>query len=221
MYLSASCSVNFYKFFGSACISPDLLLKDFYLKDFSFCSYSIILFPFFQYEEKGREQYFLVNNNYYYLFQIAEQVKKRFLGTVLLHAWGNPTLCEEKIPNNSMSYVDPSGHVQRAYGGVRTTNLAHETVTAGEGRRAEDNKSGRNSLGVVTGSENGDVSRMMRGKQGNIGLIPQEVANSGYAKEFSPSNIGRMQKGLAPRVLSTQQYGGALSYVLHHKKPNL
>lgn len=95
---------------------------------------------------------------------------------------------------------------------------------------------------MVTGSGNGSVSRMMRGTQGNIGLIPQEVAdklsgrsfnnfnefrsafwkevaNSTYAKEFSSGNIGRMQKGLAPRVLDTQQYGGALSYVLHHKKP--
>ena len=103
-------------------------------------------------------------------------------------------------------------------------------------------ESGRNSLGVVTGSGNSNVSRMMRGKQGNIGLIPQEVAsklkgrsfngfddfrgefwkevaNSSYAKEFSFSNVGRMQKGLAPRVLDTQQYDGALSYVLHHKKP--
>jgi len=47
--------------------------------------------------------------------------------------------------NNLVSYVDPSGHVQRAYGGVRTTNLAHEsheTVTAGEGRRAGDNRGG-------------------------------------------------------------------------------
>ena len=87
---------------------------------------------------------------------------------------------------------------------------------------------------MVTGSGNGSVSRMMRGTQGNIGLIPQEVAdklsgrsfnnfnefrsafwkevaNSTYAKEFSSGNIGRMQKGLAPRVLDTQQYGGALN----------
>ena len=30
------------------------------------------------YEEKSREQYFLVKNNYYYLFELAEQVKKSF-----------------------------------------------------------------------------------------------------------------------------------------------
>lgn len=33
---------------------------------------------FKEYEEKSREHYFLVKNNYYYLFQLAEQVKKRF-----------------------------------------------------------------------------------------------------------------------------------------------
>lgn len=33
---------------------------------------------FKEYEEKSREQYFLVKNNYYYLFGIAEQIKKQF-----------------------------------------------------------------------------------------------------------------------------------------------
>lgn len=33
---------------------------------------------FREYEERGREQYFLVKNNYYYLFGLAEQVKKQF-----------------------------------------------------------------------------------------------------------------------------------------------
>ncbi len=33
---------------------------------------------FKEYEEKGREQYFLVKNNYYCLFFLAEQVKKQF-----------------------------------------------------------------------------------------------------------------------------------------------
>ena len=33
---------------------------------------------FKSYEEKSREQYFFVKNNYYYLFELAEQVKKRF-----------------------------------------------------------------------------------------------------------------------------------------------
>lgn len=33
---------------------------------------------FKEYEEKSREQYFLVKTNYYYLFELAEQVKKQF-----------------------------------------------------------------------------------------------------------------------------------------------
>ena len=103
-------------------------------------------------------------------------------------------------------------------------------------------KSGRNFDGVVTGSGNGNVSRMMRGTQGNIGLIPQEianklsgrsfnsfddfrsafwkeVANSSYASEFSTKNITRMSKGLAPKVVKSQQYGRLSSYILHHKTP--
>ena len=40
---------------------------------------------FKSYEEKSREQYFFVKNNYYYLFELAEQVKKEvFSGGFLL-----------------------------------------------------------------------------------------------------------------------------------------
>lgn len=35
---------------------------------------------FKEYEEKSREQYFHVKNNYYYLFQLAEEIKKSFFG---------------------------------------------------------------------------------------------------------------------------------------------
>lgn len=103
-------------------------------------------------------------------------------------------------------------------------------------------KNGRNSPDVVTGSGNGNVSRMMRGTQGNIGLVTKEVANklrkrsfnnfaefrsafwkevanSSYAGEFSTSNITRMGKGLAPKVTKSQRYGKLSSYVLHHKTP--
>ena len=150
--------------------------------------------------------------------------------------WGDGLNLYAYCANNPVRYFDPSGHQKKP------------NCPGTEGEAATDKQpgveieSGRNSSGVVTGSGNGSVSRMMRGTQGNIGLIPQEVAdklsgrsfnnfnefrsafwkevaNSTYAKEFSSGNIGRMQKGLAPRVLDTQQYGGALSYVLHHKKP--
>jgi len=33
---------------------------------------------FREYEEQGREQYFVVKNNYYYLFELAESIKKEF-----------------------------------------------------------------------------------------------------------------------------------------------
>ncbi len=33
---------------------------------------------FKEYEEQGREQYFVVKNNYYYLFEVAETIKKEF-----------------------------------------------------------------------------------------------------------------------------------------------
>ncbi|APM41269.1 colicin [Clostridium kluyveri] len=82
----------------------------------------------------------------------------------------------------------------------------------------------------------------MRGSNGNIGLVPKEVAdnlggrefsnfdefrkafwkeysNSSYASEFSKSNIKRMSQGLAPKAPASQQYGKISSYVLHHKNP--
>ena len=39
---------------------------------------SILPTRFKEYEERSREQYFYVKNNYYYLFELAEDVKKRF-----------------------------------------------------------------------------------------------------------------------------------------------
>ena len=104
-------------------------------------------------------------------------------------------------------------------------------------------KGGRNSAGVAVGGENlSDAKRMMHGSQGNAGVVPKEiadkmrgkqyssfdafredfwksVADSSYAGEFSTSNIGRMRKGLAPKVVSSQTYGQLDRYVLHHKTP--
>ena len=97
--------------------------------------------------------------------------------------------------------------------------------------------------GAVSGGENlSDVSRMMRGSNGNAGVIPkeiadnlrgrnfnnfdefreafwQEVGNSKYANEFGASNITRMKDGLAPIAQKSQQYGKIKSYVLHHMDP--
>jgi len=75
------------------------------------------------------------------------------------------------VENNPVSYVDPSGHVQRAYGGVRTTNLAHETheiITAVEGRRTGDNKSGSSSKTVY--------------REDRASVVPEDV----FQNDFSP-----------------------------------
>lgn len=87
-----------------------------------------------------------------------------------------------------------------------------------------------------------DSTQLLRGTNGNAGLIPKSigeqlsgrqfknfdefrgefwklVADSDYAAEFSTSNITRMKDGLAPIAHSSQQYGGIKSYILHHSKP--
>ena len=46
-----------------------------------------------------------------------------------------------------------------------------------------------------------------------------EMADSKYASEFSAPNVSRMKKGLAPKVVLGQSYGGLSSYILHHMNP--
>ena len=101
----------------------------------------------------------------------------------------------------------------------------------------------RNSQGVVTGGNNlSNATRIMRGTDGNIGVVPkeitdnlrgrtfnnfdefrsafwQELGNSKYASEFNSSNISRMLNGSSPIAPKSQQYGKIKSYVLHHKQP--
>ncbi|UZQ50422.1 hypothetical protein [Clostridium kluyveri] len=101
----------------------------------------------------------------------------------------------------------------------------------------------RNVSEIASGGENlSNPLKSMRGSNGNIGLVPKEVAdnlggrefsnfdefrkafwkeysNSSYASEFSKSNIKRMSQGLAPKAPASQQYGKISSYVLHHKNP--
>ena len=134
--------------------------------------------------------------------------------------------------SNEQTTEQPS-EPQPNTGAAQTTTAQHGTV--GEG--------GRNSAGLVTGGENlSDAKRMMHGSQGNAGVVPKEiadkmrgkqfssfdafredfwktVADSSYASEFSTSNIGRMRKGRAPKVVPSQTYGQLDSYVLHHKTP--
>jgi hypothetical protein len=86
---------------------------------------------------------------------------------------------------------------------------------------------------------------MLRGTEGNVGLIPQqiaerlsgrqfgsfrqfreafwrEVADSPYAAEFQRINIrnlARMRKGFAPLARSSQMHNGQFKFLLHHRLP--
>ncbi|MDE6847457.1 MAG: hypothetical protein K2J99_17055 [Lachnospiraceae bacterium] len=51
---------------------------------------------FAEYELKGREEYFRVKNNYYYLFGIAETIKERFFGKKLRYELRAG--CNEEVP---------------------------------------------------------------------------------------------------------------------------
>ncbi len=47
-------------------------------------------------------------------------------------------------------------------------------------------KGGRNSIGVVLVGENlSNVTRMMHGRQGNVGVVPKEIADKMRGKQFS------------------------------------
>lgn len=53
---------------------------------------------FREYEERSREEYFLVKNNYYYLFELAEQIKKIFFQAQFQYELWVSTKKEEKEP---------------------------------------------------------------------------------------------------------------------------
>lgn len=113
-----------------------------------------------------------------------------------------------------------------------------------KGKTKNSNKTNpRKEPGTASGGENKrNPKKMMHGSQGNIGIIPKQVAdnlrgkqyenfdqfrqdiwreigNSEYAQEFAQHNIARMKKGLAPVAVAGQQYGKISSYVFHHKNP--
>jgi RHS repeat-associated protein len=103
----------------------------------------------------------------------------------------------------------------------------------------------RRTRGVATGGTKlaEGAGGWLRGTHGNAGLVPKEVADRMRGKEFrdfdhfreefwlavsqeprlteqfSPQNVGRIQKGWAPRVVQGQQLGDQTSYILHHRTP--
>ena len=141
--------------------------------------------------------------------------------------------------SNPVMYSDPSGFAAtQSLNGCNPKN-------GGE----KDSKSGRVSInpryerGTVTGSEGlYDVDKMMRGSQGNIGIIPKEIGeklqgrtinnfddfrealwyeigHSKYADEFSLGNRTLMKRGKAPFAVPEQWNGKNGKYVIHHRKP--
>ncbi len=100
----------------------------------------------------------------------------------------------------------------------------------------------RKQPGTVTGENLPDTDKMMRGTEGNLGIIPKDIAdqlkgrefksfdefrsefwktvgNSKYASEFSTANVSNMRNGYAPFVTESQTLGGRVRYELHHKVP--
>jgi hypothetical protein len=103
----------------------------------------------------------------------------------------------------------------------------------------------RNTPGIATGGENLSVvtGKWLKGSEGNVGIVPKQIADklrgkkfssfdklrnefwlaisqeSILADQFSKSNITRMSGGLAPIALENQWLGENKSYVLHHKTP--
>ena len=141
--------------------------------------------------------------------------------------------------NNPVNYYDPEGHEKCP---VEAVKKAAKKVRGGS-------KSGKTSInpryerGTVTGSEGlYDVDKMMRGSQGNIGIIPKEIGeklqgrtynnfdefrealwyeigHSKYANEFSLGNRTLIKKGNAPFAVPEQWNGKNGKYVIHHRKP--
>ena len=142
--------------------------------------------------------------------------------------------------NNPVMYSDPSG-----FEATPTQQSMCKRKNGGE----KDSKSGRVSInlryerGTVTGSEGlYDVDKMMRGSQGNIGIIPKEIGeklqgrtinnfdyfrealwyeigHSKYADEFSLGNRTLMKREKAPFAVPKQWNGKNGKYVIHHRKP--
>jgi hypothetical protein len=103
----------------------------------------------------------------------------------------------------------------------------------------------RNTPGVPEGGQNLPIvtNRWLKGTDGNLGLVPRQVAQSlsgrlfrnfgdfreefwkavasdaNLSSQFTRSNLKRMAKGRAPIAPRRQHFGSFQSYVLHHKTP--
>ena len=101
----------------------------------------------------------------------------------------------------------------------------------------------RSSPGKIIGKGKNVARKWLRGSHGNAGQFPKQIADKlqniefrsfdhfreefwkavasdkELASGFKPSNIKRMQEGLAPIAHSSQHLGEQRSYILHHAVP--
>ncbi|ART78173.1 hypothetical protein B4U37_19945 [Sutcliffiella horikoshii] len=151
-----------------------------------------------------------------------------------------------------MGHIMPAHHLQPGFAGVphnvmdsmviRDRVEAQNHLTLSKVEKNADNINIRHTPGVATTNKVSNAKVIMRGTDGNAGVVPKEVADrlkgksfknfdafrsefwktvstSSYAGEFSSANIKRMEKGFAPIASKSQHYGKQKSYVLHHLTP--
>ncbi len=146
-------------------------------------------------------------------------------------------------------WTDMAVGTAASIGAARAVAARAPPVVRGGGAAAAPKSAAelRNGPGIAFGGSELPVSprSILRGTEGNAGLIPreiadklagrqfgsfkefrqafwQEVAASPYAAEFQRINIrnlARMRKGYAPLVRSSQMFRGQFKYILHHRMP--
>jgi len=81
---------------------------------------------FQKYEDKGRAEYFYVKNNYYYLFELAEQVKKAFFKPGFLYElWIGTEDCQLILDKWKLSVIE-DGKMKRLNRNVRFQLYLHQ-----------------------------------------------------------------------------------------------
>ena len=117
---------------------------------------------FKEYEERSREEYFYVKNNYYYLFELAEEVKKRFFQPEFLYEFQVSTRRELA-----------GGENERIRKGWDQENRA------GEGLNRENQTSGRKTQAIFL-----DRWKLSVMEQGRLEHLKEEIAFSLYLNEI-------------------------------------
>ena len=119
---------------------------------------------FKEYEERSREEYFYVKNNYYYLFELAEEVKKRFFQPEFLYEFQVSTRRELAGGENGRIW---KGWDQENRDGAR------------EGLNRENQTSGRKTQAIFL-----DRWKLSVMEQGRLEHLKEEIAFSLYLNEI-------------------------------------